>query len=1085
MSGSMMVLGNGPSLRGVDLKRVGSASIGMNAAYRAWDKIGWTPSHYICLDHQLIISHADYILESVKTDRFEGLFLAAAVLDVHPQIAESDRVIFMDQYVEYWFNQYGEKYGLERRHEKFFESQNASLLTTGSYAIRWAAAMGYDEIGLIGIDCKYVDLPEWKKLGDTKIGLEMASTPQSNPNYFFDDYQQKGDLFNIPNPEEHGFNLHLEAVRQADLDVRQIDPTIEISNLAPSSELSFQSILPYRPVSDYLDLPIGSVLVPMIPRELDAAVRNLKIWEGPEAIPSRRPNALKPILIFCMNCGYDAAIEKRLTDAYLSSPKVVACFSRMIVHFCDLPPEKDLYIRDSKGPIPEFGYKSGPNWMFYEAMRYAKQYGGYCLQIETDCRPIQPGWLDTLTDVARRSADKLIVGSPYRGQGTVWRGFARHINGNALYNVSEPTFWEWLDGILWPWLCETVKSAMPTLAYDCAWEAYIHREELDSESHADWLKVRKYVDKFAASSHLLNIAGAAELRGELTWTLRVIKQDFPDAVIVHGPFTAVDDEETPPMNIATLAANGACQRLGRDTGRITGLSGTNDFLLLVFGRFRFEFQAGDVIRVSVDVEKQGPARLQVALSRHGTSAYEASFTHIEAASETKHLKMTHTVITQISKFRLQFGSVSKELADAVTNIRLSNLQITVERQGEVVAAGSALVPEDPSTWAAKLTGDGKKTRLLLIDATLVGGGTATGELKSKFLDQYTDAVVLHAYWDYEMNDVGLGILKREGGKLNVSPIDIPASREELLAAFDPEVVLYRPVEGKRELAELADAMIEKAPDRAIVWVMDDLLGRRDESEEQEQVATLLDNAIKRSAVRWAISSSMAVEFGRRYDAPFGILRNGTNMRPDELPAGNGQFAWHVPLIMRYSGGLATDMNSEVVLEIAKAVEALGGMVHFEIATQSHWYAAQAERYAGLQFTTIESIKRSESEYLEWIGSADMLVMGYNFDEATLSYIRYSFANKYPELLATGRPVFVYGPREAETVSQAVEDGLAFVVDTPLETSGLSAKIMSAIRRLPSWSSSHQLEQAARRYSFADQFATFRAGIEQARQGSQK
>jgi hypothetical protein len=60
-----------------------------------------------------------------------------------------------------------------------------------------------------------------------------------------------------------------------------------------------------------------------------------------------------------------------------------------------------------------------------------------------------------------------------------------------------------------------------------------------------------------------------------------------------------------------------------------------------------------------------------------------------------------------------------------------------------------------------------------------------------------------------------------------------------------------------------------------------------------------------------------------------------------------------------------------------------------------------------------------------------------------------------------------------------------VVDTPLETSGLSAKIMSAIRRLPSWSSSHQLEQAAQRYSFADQFATFRAGIEQARQGSQK
>jgi hypothetical protein len=758
----------------------------------------------------------------------------------------------------------------------------------------------------------------------------------------------------------------------------------------------------------------------------------------------------------------------------------------MVVHFLDLPPEKDQYIRDAKGPIPEFGFKSGPNWMFYEAMRYAKQYGGYCLQIETDCKPIQPGWLDTLTEVARRSPDKLIVGSPYRGQGTVWRGFARHINGNALYNVGDANFWEWLEGMLWPWLCETVKLAMPTLAYDCAWEAYIHREDLDSESHPDWHKVRKYVDKFAASSHLLNIAGAAELRGELTWTLRAIKQDFPDAVVVHGPFTAIsEDEETPPLNIATLAVNGACQRLARDSGRITGLSASNDFLLLVFGRFRFEFQTGDVIRLSVDLEKNGPARLQVALSRHGTSPYEASFTHVEAAAESKHIEMTHTVISPIGKFRLQFGSVSNDLKDAITDIKLANLQISVERGGEVVAAGSALVPEDPSTWAAKLVGEGKKTRLLLVDATLVGGGTATGELKSKFLDQFTDSVVLHAYWDYEMNGVGLGVLKREGGKLNFSPIDVPATRDELLAAFDPEVILYRPVEGKRELAELADALIAKAPERSIVWVMDDLMGRRDEGEEQEQVAALLDTAIRRSAVRWAISSSMAVEFARRYDAPFGILRNGTNLKPDAQPAGATELAWHVPLIMRYSGGLATDMNSEVVLEIAKAVEGLGGMVHFEIATQSHWYAAQAERYADLRFTTIEAIKRTESEYLEWIGSADLLVMGYNFDETTLSYIRYSFANKYPELLATGRQLFVYGPSEAETVSQAMEDGLAYVVDSPLDTAALSAKIMGAIRRLPSWSPSHQIEQAARRYSFADQFATFKAGIEQARQGGQK
>jgi hypothetical protein len=333
------------------------------------------------------------------------------------------------------------------------------------------------------------------------------------------------------------------------------------------------------------------VLVPLIPRELDAAVANLKIWNHQDTAPSRRVDALKPVFIFCMNCGYDAAIEKMLTTAYEACPNVVASFSSMIVHFCDLPPEKDLYIRDGQGPAPEFGYKSGPNWMFYEAMRFAKRYGGYCLQIETDCRPIAAGWLDTLTDVARRSADKLIVGSPYRGQGQLWRAYARHINGNALYNVGDAAFWEWLDGLLWPWLCEVTGSTQPSLAYDCAWEAYIHREELDASDHLDWLKIRKYVDKFVASTQLVNIAGGVELRKEYIWTLRRIKEDFPEAVMIHGPFTTDSEQETSPVNIGALAAHAGCKRLSPDTAEIAGLTANNDFLFILFGRFRIDFQA--------------------------------------------------------------------------------------------------------------------------------------------------------------------------------------------------------------------------------------------------------------------------------------------------------------------------------------------------------------------------------------------------------------------------------------------------------------------------------------------------------------
>ena len=50
-SDTLVVLGNGPSLEGFDFARLRPFDvIGMNAAYRYWDEIGWYPTYYICLD---------------------------------------------------------------------------------------------------------------------------------------------------------------------------------------------------------------------------------------------------------------------------------------------------------------------------------------------------------------------------------------------------------------------------------------------------------------------------------------------------------------------------------------------------------------------------------------------------------------------------------------------------------------------------------------------------------------------------------------------------------------------------------------------------------------------------------------------------------------------------------------------------------------------------------------------------------------------------------------------------------------------------------------------------------------------------
>ena len=63
---TLILLGNGPSLRGFDFARLRKFDcIGMNAAYRYWHQIGWYPRYYICLDLVVGVSHKDAIVDMV------------------------------------------------------------------------------------------------------------------------------------------------------------------------------------------------------------------------------------------------------------------------------------------------------------------------------------------------------------------------------------------------------------------------------------------------------------------------------------------------------------------------------------------------------------------------------------------------------------------------------------------------------------------------------------------------------------------------------------------------------------------------------------------------------------------------------------------------------------------------------------------------------------------------------------------------------------------------------------------------------------------------------------------------------------
>lgn len=252
-SGLCVVLGNGPSLRGLDLGRLsGVHTLGMNAAYRHWDRIGWYPDAYTCLDDQVIETHHAEIRRLHRDGRIGRFFLHGRFFEHHPDLAGHPAFVSLDQVVARWYRGRGLGQGWEPLFQHpAFRTRGPDRITTGAHAVRFAAFLGFGRIALAGIDLRYVEqLPEAEAAGG--IALVMRATPAQNPNYFFDDYQRAGDRFNLPNPEAHGFALHPRAFEALAGDLAQFLPAVEVVNTSPASLIAERGLFPLRPLDEVL-----------------------------------------------------------------------------------------------------------------------------------------------------------------------------------------------------------------------------------------------------------------------------------------------------------------------------------------------------------------------------------------------------------------------------------------------------------------------------------------------------------------------------------------------------------------------------------------------------------------------------------------------------------------------------------------------------------------------------------------------------------------------------------------------------------------------------------------------------------------
>lgn len=249
------ILGNGPSLRGFNFQKdlEGYATFGMNAAYRYWDKINWYPDYYSCLDLVVGLSHKDEIKRLIdRADEYgiRNFLLRDNLIKELGESGQNPKVVNFDE--------------LEHSGSPFFPP---SPITTGSHTMAWAASMGYTDIILLGIDSNYVEVLKEAKNTEGHI-LEITKDIDHNPNYFFDDYQRKGDRYNIP-------NVHPEPDRATHLcSWRSLQPVlnelgVRVVNANPDSKVDAFPKVPFAHALEFLHAMVlpepGLAAQPIIP----------------------------------------------------------------------------------------------------------------------------------------------------------------------------------------------------------------------------------------------------------------------------------------------------------------------------------------------------------------------------------------------------------------------------------------------------------------------------------------------------------------------------------------------------------------------------------------------------------------------------------------------------------------------------------------------------------------------------------------------------------------------------------------------------------------------------------------------------
>ena len=186
------IFGNGKSLENFDFQKIDRSKydiIGTGMAFRYWNKIDWFPNIYVNVD--TVVCQNPEVIKFVKEEKCQFYILSKSMLQID-QTLNPEKCLFIEDLLQFPASSF--------KYVRNWCSGTAAVV---------CSLDRYYKLHLFGFDCDYVEfIPECIENVDGTLTIER--TPDVNPNYFFNDYQRVGDIYNKPN----GQRIHMTSWKE-------------------------------------------------------------------------------------------------------------------------------------------------------------------------------------------------------------------------------------------------------------------------------------------------------------------------------------------------------------------------------------------------------------------------------------------------------------------------------------------------------------------------------------------------------------------------------------------------------------------------------------------------------------------------------------------------------------------------------------------------------------------------------------------------------------------------------------------------------------------------------------------------------